>query len=127
MNQLINKKTFIVDDDVFWVAILNKLLNDIGFTNIETFSNGKDCIENLDLKPELIFLDYQMEALNGIEVLKEIKKYNPKIEVIFCTAIEDISIAADALQYGSFDYLLKSNATKKELNNLIIELEKKQN
>jgi DNA-binding NtrC family response regulator len=114
-----NKRIFIVDDDPYWTAILTQILNELGYSNIKTFSNGKDCIENLHLNPALVFLDYQMEELDGIEVLKRIKSYFPGIGVIFCTAHEDLSVAVEAIEYGSFDYLLKGNASVKEVSDII--------
>lgn len=114
-----NKRIFLVDDDPFWTEILKQILTDLGYSNIHTFSNGTECINNLHLNPSLIFLDYQMDDMNGIEVLKKIKSYYPGIGVIFCTGYEDLSIAVDAMEHGSFDYLLKGNATIKEVSNLV--------
>lgn len=113
------KRTFIVDDDPFWTAMLTQILNDLGYENIITFSNGKDCVDNLDMSPSLVFLDYQMEDMDGLEVLQKIKSHNPAIGVVFCTALEDLSVAVNAMKNGSFDYLLKSNATKKEVASII--------
>lgn len=113
------KRTFIVDDDPFWTAILKEMLTELGCTDIQTYSSGTDCMNNLDLNPNIIFLDYQMEGMDGIEVLQKIKEYHPGIGVVFCTALEELSVAVDAMEYGSFDYLLKSNANKKELSSII--------
>jgi DNA-binding NtrC family response regulator len=113
------RKTFIVDDDPFWTAMLTEILNELGYTNIATFSNGKDCVANLHLNPSLVFLDYQMEDMDGLEVLQKVKSYYPGIGVVFCTAYEDLSVAVNAMKNGSFDYLLKSNATKKEVASII--------
>lgn len=114
-----DSKIFIADDDPFWTAILTQMLNDLGYTDIVSFDNGTDCLTNLRQNPELVFLDYRMEDINGLEVLKEIKKLNPGIGVIFCTAHEDLSIAIEAMNCGSFEYLLKANASKKELSELV--------
>ncbi len=114
-----NKRIFLVDDDPYWTTILHQLLSDLGCTNIHAFSNGTECINNLHLNPSLVFLDYQMEDIDGIEVLKKIKSYYPGIGVIFCTAYEDLSVAVDAMEYGSFDYLLKGNANIKEVSNIV--------
>jgi DNA-binding NtrC family response regulator len=119
MKPQIVKRTFIVDDDPFWTSMLSQMLTDLGYTNIDLFSNGTECINNLGLTPSLIFLDYQMEDMDGLEVLKKIKDFNEGIGVVFCTAHEDLSVAVDAMKYGSFDYLLKSNATKKEVTSII--------
>lgn len=116
------KRTFIVDDDPFWTAILTQMLFDLGYTNVITFENGAECLKNLHLNPNLIFLDYQMEEMDGIEVLQKIKEYFPRIGVVFCTAHEDLSVAVNAMKYGSFDYLLKSNATRKEVTAILREM-----
>ena len=117
-----NKRIFIVDDDLFWTSILNRMLTNLGFTNIMKFSNGKDCIENLHLNPGLILLDYQLEDMDGLEVLKKVKDYFPGIEVIMCTANEDLNVAVNAIKHGSFDYLLKSNTNIKYLASIIEDL-----
>jgi DNA-binding NtrC family response regulator len=119
MSTLMNKRIFIVDDDPFWTIILQRMLTDIGYTNIVKFSNGTECVNNLHLNPGLIFLDYQMEDMNGLEALQKIKDYFPGIGVIFCTAHEDLNIAVSAIKQGSFDYVLKSNANKKDIASII--------
>lgn len=116
------KRTFIVDDDPFWTALLSQMLNEMGYTNILTFQNGEECLKNLHLNPSLVFVDYQMDDMDGIELLQKIKDYYPGIGVIFCTAHEDLSVAVNAMKFGSFEYLLKSNAYKKELSVILNEL-----
>jgi DNA-binding NtrC family response regulator len=113
------KRFFIVDDDPFWTALLVQMLNDLGYFNILTFNNGFDCLKRLDLEPGVIFLDYQMDDLNGIEVLKKIKQNHPQMNVLLCTANEDINPAVTAVKSGSFDFLLKANATKLQVGLLI--------
>lgn len=120
------KRTFIVDDDPFWTTILTQILTDLGYENIVTFNNGKDCVEHLHLNPSLVFLDYQMENMDGLEVLQKIKNYYPGIGIVFCTAHEDLSVAVSAMKNGSFDYLLKSNATNKEVASIIESMGEKQ-
>ena len=119
MQNQINKKLFIVDDDPFWTGILLNMLTMIGCTDIETFDNGKDCIKNMHLNPATIFLDYQMEGLDGIEVLSELKKHDATTNVIFATAHENLEVAMTALQNGSNDYILKTNVTKNDLHRIV--------
>jgi DNA-binding NtrC family response regulator len=120
------KRTFIVDDDPFWTTMLTQMLADLGYTNVVSFKDGKGCIDHLHFNPNLVFLDYEMDILNGIDVLKKIKEYYPGIGVVFCTAHEDLSVAVDAMQNGSFDFLLKSNTTKNELARIIRNMYEKQ-
>jgi DNA-binding NtrC family response regulator len=119
MIKQMNKTIFIVDDDNFWTTMLTEILTNLGYSSISSFSNGADCINELYLNPGLVFLDYQMEDMDGIKVLKKIKTYNSDIPVIFCTENKELSLAVNAMRNGSFDYLVKSNTTSQELSTII--------
>jgi DNA-binding NtrC family response regulator len=114
-----NQKIFIVDDDPFWSALLKEILNQLGYKNITCFESGKSCMANLNLKPEIIFLDYQMTGVDGISTLKGIKNYYSTATVVFTTSTSDIKVAVNAMKYGAFDYLLKSNVTKNEVEAIL--------
>lgn len=111
-------KIFIVDDDPFWIELLTGLLRELGYTHIEGFESGSACLENLHHNPEVVFLDYQMEEVDGISTLKGIKNYYPGAFVIFTTGMEDLKVAVEAMKFGAFDYLLKTNITKKEVKDI---------
>lgn len=117
---------FIADDDAIWTAILTELLNGLGYYNIHVFENGKDCLKKLNENPGIIFLDYQMNGLDGLQVLQRIKEYDSHIGVVFCTGHEDIRLAITAMKSGSFDFILKSNVTRESIEKIILEMEKKQ-
>ena len=118
----LNDRIFLVDDDPFWTAILYKTLVKLGYQKITCFSNGQDCVDSLHLNPDVIFLDYQMEDVDGIEVLRKVKSHHPAINVIFCTAYEDLSVAVYAIELGSCDYLLKSNASPQAVQSILNQL-----
>lgn len=126
MKQIIIKKTFIVDDDPFWAEILRQMLNDLGYTNIYIFTSGQECINNLHLKPNLVFLDYHMDDLDGLQVLQIIKENYVGTGVVFCTAEEDLSLTINAMKYGSNDFVIKSNACKEQLEQILEEMKEKQ-
>jgi FixJ family two-component response regulator len=119
MKQLFDKIIFVVDDDPIWTTILTHVLNDLGYTNVITYSSGTDCINNLYQSPALIFLDYQMRDMDGIQVLQKIKAYNSETAVIFCTDNKELSIAVTAMKNGSHDYLVKSNITNASMTSVI--------
>jgi len=119
MKNLKEQTIFIVDDDPFWSCLLTQILKDLGFENISSFANEKDFMEQLGEQPELIFLDYQLEESDGLELLQKIKVHNSAIEVIFCTALEDLGVAISAIEYGSYEYLLKSNTSEEVVSKII--------
>jgi DNA-binding NtrC family response regulator len=119
MKNLAKSRIFIVDDDPFWSQTLKQILGTLGYKEVFTFDNGENCLKEIHLNPELIFLDYKMDGMDGLEVLEKVKEYFPGIAVIFCTAYEDLSIAVKALENGSYDYLLKGNTTREDVLRVI--------
>lgn len=100
-------KFFIVDDDIFCANVYEQALINMNYDNITYYSNGSDCLKNLDQIPDIILLDHNMNGITGFEVLKKIKRYNPNIYVIMISGQVSIKTAVDALKYGAFDYLIK--------------------
>jgi polysaccharide export outer membrane protein len=109
MKTVNSMKIFVVDDDEFCLSLYEQQIYSLGYTDVSTFKNGHDCIENLNLKPDIILLDHSMEDFNGYEILKKIKKINPDIYVVILSGQEDFSVISDTLHLGAFDFIVKSN------------------
>jgi len=56
---------------------------------------------------DLILLDYKMPGMDGLEVLKEVKKINHEIDVVIITAYGTIETAVEAIKVGAIDYITK--------------------
>ncbi len=103
MNQ--TYKTIIVDDEPLARLRLQKLISEYPetFEIIGEADNGETAIKIINkLKPDLIFLDIQMPAFNGFEVLQQLPFF-PK--VIFCTAFDEFALKA--FDSNCIDYLVK--------------------
>lgn len=71
-------------------------------------SNGRQAMEMVHLlKPDIITMDIKMPGINGIDALKEIKREFADIKVIMLTAYDYFSYAQQAINSGSFAFLLK--------------------
>lgn len=112
-------KIFIVDDDIFCREIYEQHLKNVGYTDITSFDNGQDCINHLTEEPDIIFLDHRMEPLDGIEVLKKIKRFNPDIYLVLISGQEDMQVAINALKYGAFDYIIKGENDLEMINSIL--------
>lgn len=115
---------FLVDDDALCLNLYQQFLKQLGYTNVRLFDNGNDCLESLDtLQPDIIFLDYNMDDLNGIDVLKQIKKFNPAITVLFISGQEDIEVAVNAMRQGAMDYIVKSSLNTEKMRTIMERIE----
>ena len=65
--------------------------------------------------PDLVISDLKMPNINGIELLKRIKKNNNNIQVILMTAYSSISTVVEAMNLGAYDYVEKPFENEKIL------------
>jgi DNA-binding NtrC family response regulator len=100
------KRILVVDDEPLIVEVLSEHFKTA--YDVETAPNGTDALAAvLRTRPDVVLLDINMPGMNGVEVLKDIKKIDPSIAVIMVTANEQIALAADALKSGAFGYVPK--------------------
>ena len=116
----------LVDDNISSSKILNKLIKDTNIT-LEVVLTGKECLDKIRNKEkyDFIFLDEEMEPLDGITVMKKLQEiitFNTK--VILLTKNNDYEYNEDYLKYGFSDYLLKP-ITKEKLFEIIDKHSKK--
>lgn len=115
---------FLVDDDaVFLKALEIEFLNHGDF-EIITFPTGETCLENLNLNPDVIILDYHLNgiiknAMNGIQTLDLIKKFNPEMPVIMLSSQDKIEIAVKCMHHDVFDYVVKSETVFERLKKIV--------
>ncbi|MBI2349430.1 MAG: sigma-54-dependent Fis family transcriptional regulator, partial [Deltaproteobacteria bacterium] len=75
---------------------------------IEKAANGKEAMARFGyFQPELILLDYQMPDMNGLDVLKEIRKRESGVPVVMITAYGTIERAVEAMKEGAYDFIPK--------------------
>jgi len=118
---------FIVEDDPWYGEILQYHLNLNPDYKVSLFKTGKECLEKMELKPDLITLDFSLPDLRGDKLYKKIREINPNVPVIMISAQEDISVAVNLLKMGVSDYLIKDEATKDLLWNSIVRIRETQN
>ena len=112
-------KIFLVDDDAFCLGLYREHLAGLGYDDITSFANGPDCLNQLTQQPDVIFLDYEMDNLTGLEVLKKIKRFNPDIFVIFLSGQASIMTAVNALKFGAFDYIVKGMFERENITKVL--------
>ena len=117
-------KLFLVDDDSVYLKFLEiEFLEYADFT-IETYATGELCIENLRHSPDVIILDYLLDgvdkkAMNGLESLDIIKRFNPDIPVVMLSSQDKIDVAINCMHHRAFDYVVKSETAFMRLQKII--------
>lgn len=126
---------FIVDDNAAYLALLKDKFLQKGIYEINTFTSGEECLENLNLKPDIVVLDYHLTdedstGLNGHQVLEIIKQKLPRTKVVMISGDEKIQLLSSDFNSIGASNLLKSfdTATKIKVisNELIAKKNKKQ-
>ncbi len=97
----------IIDDEPIIHEVLGDLLTTEGY-EVESSLDGEEALEKYSPDTyDLILLDLLMPGMNGIEVLKKIKKIDPQAVIIIITAYASVESAIAAMKIGAFDYIQK--------------------
>ncbi|HUN65522.1 MAG TPA: response regulator [Bacteroidota bacterium] len=97
---------FVDDEDILRMLMKDQLTAE-GYS-VETADDGDTALEILARKNfDLLLVDIRMPRMNGIELLKQIRRQKIQSRVLVLTAVDDISIAIEAVKQGANDYLTK--------------------
>ena len=85
-----------------------------GLELIGEAQNGQEAIECCqDSLPDVILMDLVMEEMNGIEAIRQIRRFWPTVQIIALTSFQDNQRVQQALEAGAISYLLKDVSANK--------------
>jgi CheY-like chemotaxis protein len=100
---------FIVEDNLLYQQLIARELESFS-DEFYFYTTGENCIANLDKRPSIVVLDYNLDGeINGLETLEEIRKFDPSIFVVLFSSQKEVQSNENQKRYGSFDFLEKKD------------------
>ena len=115
---------FLVDDEPIQNEMLKDFISERFKYQIKTYESGDTAIKDLHLNPEIMVLDYHLnahlpDAQNGVEVLKRVKELHPSVQVIMLSGQDKLEVAVDSMKYGAYDYVIKGETAFSRMANIL--------
>ena len=108
-------RVLIVDDEEEFVQLLSERLTIRDF-DVTTSLSGEDALKKLKgYNFDLVILDVAMPGMDGVEVLREIKRIKPLTEVIMLTGHATVEAAIEGMKLGALDFLMKPCETEEQV------------
>ncbi|MBM7095560.1 MULTISPECIES: response regulator [Alteribacter] len=101
------KKLLIVDDQYGIRVLLHEVFEKDGFDTYDA-SNGKQALSIVrDKNPDLVLLDMKIPGMDGLEILREMKKMGVETNVIMMTAYGELEMINEAKKLGALAHFAK--------------------
>ena len=100
-------RVLIIDDDPAFCTLLRNFLDQQGFNTGEAYTAREGIRAVYDEPYDLVLIDYRLPDMDGLELLKNIKKRYFHLPVIIMTNYANIKTAVKAMQLGAFEYVTK--------------------
>jgi DNA-binding response OmpR family regulator len=101
-------RILVVDDENNIRMMVRLALQHVGYT-VDTAADGPDGLEKFGNGSgyDLVLLDQRMPGMEGLEVLREMRRRDPQAHVVMATAFGTIDLAVEAMKSGATDFLRK--------------------
>lgn len=117
-------KVMLADDHALMREGIKHLLEfDGSIEVISEASSGLECLDKIKkIKPDILLLDINMPDMNGLDVLKELKKEDDSIKILILTVHSEVEYLIHAIDIGADGYILKDSGSLelKQAINLIL-------
>ncbi len=120
---------FLIDDDPIFLRVLDQQLKQTKYLRhypreVKSFSTGETCLLHLNENPDIVILDYKLNAIlpdaeNGFDILNKIKSINSNISVIILSVQDNLAIADTLHEAGAEEYLIKNENSFSRINKTI--------
>lgn len=110
------KRILVIDDDMDMSKLLCHFLERKGFKAEGALSGNKGLAKFKESNFDAVLCDFRLGDMDGVQILKEIKKINPAAVVIIVTGYSDVKMAVEVMRLGAFDYITKPMIPEEVIN-----------
>ena len=97
----------VVDDELSMLEVLSEMLSREGYA-VETTPSAEEAVALVERgEIDLVVSDLKMEPLDGLDLLRRLKRVDPEIVVIVMTAYASYETAVEAMREGALEYVMK--------------------
>jgi DNA-binding NtrC family response regulator len=101
------ERILIVEDEDLMRELLTKILANEQYRIFQA-SSGEEALRLLqDQTFDLVLTDLRLKGMNGLQLLSEVRTFDPEIVVIVMTAYASVETAVEAMRKGAYDYITK--------------------
>jgi DNA-binding NtrC family response regulator len=101
------QSVMILDDEPIVCERLRSTLEKLNL-DLETFTDPNEALKRFsEKKVDVLITDLKMKEIDGIEILKLVKKVSPETKVIIITGFATVEKAKEALKIGAYDFIAK--------------------
>src|SRR4051812_35772599 len=97
----------VVDDEALTLRTIGRALQAEGYDVTVAMSAEEGLKKFAEEKPDLALLDVVLPGMDGIELLRQIKKQHPQTIVLMMSAYHMVDRAVESMKLGAYDYLIK--------------------
>ena len=105
-----NPRILLVEDNLSQARLVKSVLDKSSMQYFLTHvTSGEECLDLIKNENEfdIVLLDYSLPEMNGIEVLRNLKKIQPGLAVVMSTGHGSEDVAVQAMKDGAYDYVIK--------------------
>lgn len=117
-------KVLIIDDENQLRKLLSRIIGLEGYEVLQADSCKSGMKQLIGADPEVVLCDVYLPDGNGVDLVMEMKKIKPLVEIIMLTAHGNIPDGVQAIKNGAFDYITKGDDNNKIIPLLSMAMEK---